>query len=141
MLKLVLLGSSNAAQFEAQGMKGPAYAVFAGHIDGGALSQLMKNALALAFPSTIEGFGLPPLEAMHVGCPVVGSPCGALPKVWSDAAAYAGLDDPAAWAAALAKMRDDPAWWQPHIDAGMEQAQHFTWAKSAATLAGILSRI
>lgn len=140
-LKLVLFGSSNAAQFEAQGMKVPASAVFAGRIDDAALRHLMENALALAFPSTTEGFGLPPLEAMHVGCPVVASPCGALPEVCRDAAAYAGPDDPAAWAAALARMRDDPAWRQRHIDAGLEQAQHFTWAKAAATLAGILSRI
>lgn len=140
-LKLVLFGSSGMADFEAKGIKVPPSTVFAGRIDDGALRHLMENALALAFPSTTEGFGLPPLEAMHLGCPVVAAPCGALPEVCGDAAVYAGPDDPVAWAAALVEMRRNPAWRQRHVDAGLEQAQQFTWDKAAATLVEILSRI
>lgn len=140
-LKLVLFGSGGAADFERQGVTVPPSAIFAGRIDDGELRHLMENALALAFPSTTEGFGLPPLEAMHLGCPVVAAPCGALPEVCGAAAIYADPHDDSTWATALAALRDDRGQHQHFIAAGLEQAQRFTWRNAAITLVGIMSRI
>jgi glycosyltransferase involved in cell wall biosynthesis len=87
-LKLVLIGGSDRAEFERIGPIS-ANVQFSGRISDAELRGLYEHALCLAFPSTTEGFGLPPLEAMRVGCPAIVSPCGALPEVCSDAALYA----------------------------------------------------
>jgi glycosyltransferase involved in cell wall biosynthesis len=62
--------------------------IFAGQIDDKTLAGLYKNAKLLAFPSYYEGFGIPPLEAMYLGCPVLASNTGSLPEVCGDAAYY-----------------------------------------------------
>ena len=77
---LVLIGKSGAADFVAAGSPPPPNAVFAGPVSDAEMRALFAHAGCLAFPSTTEGFGLPPLEAMSLGCPVVAAPCGALPK-------------------------------------------------------------
>jgi len=62
--------------------------IFKGHIPDGELQALMKQASLLIFPSLYEGFGLPPLEAMACGCPVVVSNAASLPEVCGSAAYY-----------------------------------------------------
>lgn len=59
-----------------------------GRVTDEELTALYKNALCLAFPSLVEGFGVPPLEAMSVGCPVIASTCEAVPEICGDAALY-----------------------------------------------------
>ena len=78
-LRLVVVGPPRAA-LEAAGLTPPADAVFAGGCDDAALRALYEHAEALLFPSRTEGFGLPPVEAMLCGCPVIAAPCGAMPR-------------------------------------------------------------
>ena len=100
------------------------------------LLALYAAAAALVFPSLYEGFGLPVLEAMACGTPVVASHRGALPEVAGDAALLVDATDAAALAAAVARVVDDTALRDHLRAAGLERARTFTWdACAAATLA------
>lgn len=140
-IKLVLFGSASREDFACAGMTVPDNVIFAGRIDDGALRGLFEQALCLAFPSTTEGFGLPPLEAMLLECPSIVAPCGALPEVCGDAALYAAPHDPAAWAESILALSADPALHRNMAEAGAAHAARFTWRKAAITLAGVLARI
>ncbi len=133
-LRLVLVGGEGAQDFAARGIALPSGTIFAGRVSDGELRALYESALCLAFPSRTEGFGLPPLEAMLVGCPAVVAPCGALPEVCGDAGLYAGPDDPAGWAAQIARLASDEGWRDSRVAAGRAHAGRFTWAAAAQTL-------
>ena len=105
--------------------------VMAGHVDDAELSAGYRDALAFVFPSRYEGFGLPPLEAMAAGCPVLSSPCGALAEVLGDAAILADPDDETSWMEAIARLAGDQTVRDRLIAAGRERAAGFTWARTA----------
>jgi glycosyltransferase involved in cell wall biosynthesis len=137
-LTLVVVGADDAAAFAAAGMVPPGRAVFAGRVSDSALCGLYETAACFVFPSTTEGFGLPPLEAMGRGCPVVAAPCGALPEVCGEAALYAAPDDPAAWAQAILAAGVDGETRDRLRAAGRARAAHFRWADAAAKLHDII---
>jgi len=93
---------------------------------------LVALADVLAFPSRYEGFGLPVLEAMASGTPVVASDATALPEVIGDGGRLVPPGDVDAWAGALAAVLDDPAEVARLAAAGRHRAAHFTAAASAA---------
>ncbi len=97
---------------------------------------LMRRAAVFVFPSRMEGFGLPPLEARRLGVPTIVSDAGALPEVCGDAALAVRPDDAEGLAAALARLlhSKDERWaW---AERGRERAARFTWKACAqATLA------
>ncbi len=140
-MKLVLFGSTGKQAFLDAGHDVPDNVVFAGRISDGELRALMEEALALAFPSTTEGFGLPPLEAMLLGTPAVCAPCGALPEVCGDAALYADPHSPEEWARALAGLAADPTQVAALGAAGTAQAQRFTWRNAALQVLEVLDNI
>jgi glycosyltransferase involved in cell wall biosynthesis len=140
-LKLVLFGGADEAEFRSAGLAPPANVVFAGRIGDGALLGLMEEALCLAFPSRTEGFGLPPLEAMMMGCPAVVAPCGALPESCGDAALYVDPDDAAGWTDAISALAADPALRHTLSLRGRAHAGRFTWAASAARLLDVLLQV
>jgi glycosyltransferase involved in cell wall biosynthesis len=107
-----------------------------GRVGDADLPALYAAAEALVFPSLYEGFGLPLLEAMACGTPVIASRGGALPEVAGDAALLVDATDAGALAAAIARVVDDGAL-RAHLRAsGLERARAFTWtACAAATLA------
>jgi glycosyltransferase involved in cell wall biosynthesis len=137
-LTLVLFGSATREDFERLGASVPANVRFTGRIDDDALAGLMSHAAAFACPSTTEGFGLPPLEAMMLGCPAIIAPCGALPEVCGDAALTADPHDPAAWTRQIRALTDDPTLAARMKKAGRARAETFTWDKAARKLADIL---
>jgi glycosyltransferase involved in cell wall biosynthesis len=99
-----------------------------GRISRAELVSLMHRASALVFPSLYEGFGLPPLEAMACGCPVACSNAAALPEVVGDAARLFDPHDPAAIAAAVRDVLDNPAPW---TERGLLRAEAFSWDATA----------
>jgi len=138
-LKLALAGLANAGVFKGADLPTHPESVYLGFVDDGELRALYENALCLAFPSLYEGFGLPPLEAMTCGCPVVSSTAPALREVCGQAALFCDPTDPDAFAQAIENLsRNDPAR-QALIAAGKPQAAQFTWAKAAEKALAVLT--
>ena len=127
-LLLVATGGQASAIFGKTGTLADPRLVSAGYVSDAELRALYENAACFAFPSFYEGFGLPPLEAMCCGCPVVVSRRASLPEVCGDAALYCEPDDPATLAAALARILDSRSLRDELADAGRERAAAWTWA-------------
>jgi len=138
-LKLVLIGDSDSAAFAEMAPSLPPNVIITGRISDGALRALYEAALCVAFPSTTEGFGLPPVEAMRVGCPTIVAPCGALPEVCGAAAIYADPTSGQAWTDAILALSRDAERWQAVSEAGRTQAARFTWRAAAEQLLAVLA--
>jgi len=105
--------------------------VLAGYVADEDLPELYGGADALCYPSKYEGFGLPPLEAMACGCPVLCSRSSSLPEVVGDAGILLPADDSDAWAHALAKLLTAPAVLARWRERGPERAALFSWEQTA----------
>jgi glycosyltransferase involved in cell wall biosynthesis len=105
--------------------------VFTGYVDDPSLAALYASATALAFPSTYEGFGLPPVEAMAAGTPAVVSDIPVMREVAGDAALRVPPGDPTAWARALLEVTTDAKLRNDLIRRGRERAASFTWDRTA----------
>ena len=104
--------------------------VLAGYVADAELPVLYGGAEALCYPSRYEGFGLPPLEAMACGCPVLCSRSSSLPEVVGDAAILLPADDPQAWADALAALLSSPAEHAKYRRRGPARAALFSWEQA-----------
>jgi O-antigen biosynthesis alpha-1,3-rhamnosyltransferase len=96
---------------------------------------LYRCARALIAPSSYEGFGLPPLDAMELGTPVIAARASSLPEVGGNAAVYVAPDDDAALATEIRRVLDDDAHRAALGAACLAQSRGFTWDETArATL-------
>jgi glycosyltransferase involved in cell wall biosynthesis len=93
---------------------------------------IVRGAVALTFPSTYEGFGLPVLEAMSLGTPVLSSDAAALPEVVGDGARIVPVADTDAWVDAMTVMLEDGEERQRLVAAGRARVAEFTWQRTAA---------
>jgi glycosyltransferase involved in cell wall biosynthesis len=98
----------------------------AGRVSAEELDGLFRRSVALVYPSTYEGFGLPLAEAMAVGCPVIASDRTALPEVVDGAGVLLDPYDTRAWAEAMLRLLDDDHERAALIAAGLERARSFT---------------
>lgn len=105
-----------------------------GRVPRGDLDWLYRNAVAMVFPSRFEGFGLPVLEAMGHGCPVIAADATALPEVVDEAGMLVDPDDVEGWASAMTELLHDPARREWFVEAGIARTGHFRWAASADAL-------
>ncbi len=101
---------------------------FRGHVPQAELAALYRGAACLVFPSRYEGFGLPVLEAMASGTPVVATTAGALPEVAGGAAILVAERNPVALAGGIERAIADR---ERLVAAGLERAGQFTWAETA----------
>ncbi|MDM0043333.1 glycosyltransferase family 1 protein [Variovorax dokdonensis] len=138
---LALFGPAKREDFERQGHVVPPNVRFLGFVSDEQLAGLLKAATALAFPSTTEGFGLPPLEAMLLGCPTIAAPCGALPEVCGDAVLWADARSPDQWAEQILRCCIDPALRDEMRARGRGQAARFTWARAVEGLLATVSGV
>jgi glycosyltransferase involved in cell wall biosynthesis len=102
-----------------------------GRVGDNDLALLYQRALCLVFPSLTEGFGLPALEAMALGCPVISSDVASLTEVCGDAALYASPHDGLGWLAAVERIAIDPALRDKLVVEGRQRSQLFSWRRSA----------
>jgi len=112
-----------------------------GFVDDADLPALIRGATLFAFPSLYEGFGIPPLEAMACGVPVVCSNASSLPEVTGDAALMVDPFDVDALAQAMARALEDADLRREMIAKGLAQAERFTWKKAARQLLDSLEEL
>jgi glycosyltransferase involved in cell wall biosynthesis len=108
--------------------------VFTGFVPDDVLAHLYSRAYALAQPSLMEGFGLPPVEAMACGTPVLCSTAGSLPEVVGDAGMYFEPTDVLAMAESIRRLLDDPAKRDALARRALRRASRFTWSTAAQLL-------
>ena len=104
---------------------------FLGPVDEADLPALYSGAAVFAFPSRYEGFGLPPLEAMACGTPVVAAAASSLPEVVGDAGLLVAPDDLDGWARSLGRVLDEPGLAADLAGRGRARAASFSWAATA----------
>ena len=110
-----------------------------GWVDDVGRSALLRAASVLAYPSRYEGFGIPPLEAMSVGTPVVATAVAAVAEVCGDAAVLVPVGDTAALADALADVLADGATAHRLRAGGPRRAAEFSWADTVGAITTLLS--
>jgi glycosyltransferase involved in cell wall biosynthesis len=131
---LVLTGRRAAHVYGGAATDLPDGAIHVGHVSDAELRGLYEHALALVYPSSYEGFGLPPLEAMACGCPVIVSDQAALLEVSGDAACVVGIKDPQALANSLVRFSSDEPYRAEFAKRGLACARRFTWQATARHL-------
>jgi glycosyltransferase involved in cell wall biosynthesis len=113
--------------------------VLTGFVDDADLSALYSDALCFIYLSRYEGFGLPPLEAMACGTPVICADNSSLPEVVGEAGLLLDADDVQGVAAALQQIAESPALRQDMAAAGLKRAQVFSWERCAEIIIQTLS--
>jgi glycosyltransferase involved in cell wall biosynthesis len=104
---------------------------FLGFVPDKTLAALYRLATVFVFPSLYEGFGLPPLEAMKCGAPVIASDRGSIPEVVGDAGVIIDANDAAALAASITQLLQDRDFHDDLQRRGFARAEEFSWPKPA----------
>jgi glycosyltransferase involved in cell wall biosynthesis len=134
----VLAGPVNPRIFGSAVAGVPELAVRVGYVTDAELRALYEGAACFIYPSRYEGFGLPPIEAMACGCPVVVSRSASLPEVCGDAALYADADDPQQLAAAVRRIMCEEGLADQLRQKGRERARRWSWERAVdKTLAAV----
>jgi glycosyltransferase involved in cell wall biosynthesis len=115
--------------------------IFTDYVAGEDLHALYAGAHLFAFPSLYEGFGLPVLEAMSCGTPVLVSKSGALPEVIGEAGLAVNAEDPRTLADAIIRVMGNADLRLHMREAGLRQAERFSWSRSADHLRLLLEQI
>jgi glycosyltransferase involved in cell wall biosynthesis len=140
--RLVIVGqewyAAERLHQETEDLRAAGRVVFTGWVDDEELVGLLQHATALAFPSIYEGFGLPPLEGMAAGVPVLVSDIPVIREVYGDAAMRLPPADPEAWGDALLRLASDPSARVGLISAGTACAARYTWQDSARSVLSAL---
>lgn len=139
-LTLAVAGAADPAVFRAGGGPAANAGRILGRVSDAELRALYENALCLIFPSRYEGFGLPPLEAMTCGCPLVAAHAGAVPEVCGEAALWFDPLRPETLVEALERLLDEEGLAAGMRDAGLKRAAHYTWEKAALALLSLIRK-
>ena len=114
-------------------------------LDRSTLAAIYRRSALLVMPSEREGFGLPVVESLACGTPVIASDIAALREVGGDAVTYCDLDDLDAWTAAINALLDErehqPVEWAARQERGVRRAEAFSWSKYAGEIASLYERI
>ena len=136
---LVIAGGLGGGAFRGGAGGLPPSACFTGRITDEELKALYQAAACYVFPSRYEGFGLPAVEAMASGCPVVAADIPALRETCGDAAVYCDPLSPENISQQVLRLLDDTALQESHRAAGLRHTQDMTWRNVAQSLLDILS--
>jgi glycosyltransferase involved in cell wall biosynthesis len=141
-VRFVIVGAGNPRVF---GTQTPTCArergkvTWAGFVTDDELKALYENATMLVFPSLYEGFGLPPLEAMYCGCPVIVSNEASLPEACGDAALYCDATSVDDIAAKISQMLGDTNLRARYRELGSSHARKYRWDRAASKLLEVLN--
>jgi glycosyltransferase involved in cell wall biosynthesis len=136
--KLVLIGPERKAIFKAVDLEDSTAIVTPGYVTRAELKYAYTHADLFAFPSLYEGFGLPPLEAMACGTPVVAGEAGALPEVLGDAAEFVDPSDVDAIARGIQRVLTNQGCANDLVLRGSERVKKYTWEGAVDTLVNML---
>jgi glycosyltransferase involved in cell wall biosynthesis len=128
---VVIVGSSGNRQNIGAAASADDHVVVSDWLTDAELVWLYQHSRAIVFPSTYEGFGLPPLEAQALGCPVVCSDSAALPEVCRDGALYFDPDDPQMLIAQLDRLESEIGLADDLRCKGFANMKHYSWCESA----------
>jgi glycosyltransferase involved in cell wall biosynthesis len=131
LFQVVVAGAADARLFADARLPSCEGLRWLGRVTDGELRALYANATALVFPSSYEGFGLPPLEAMALGCPVVCSRAASLPEVCGDAALYFDPQDDRALADAMVRVTHHESVREGLVHRGRQRLELYSWRKAA----------
>jgi glycosyltransferase involved in cell wall biosynthesis len=139
----VVVGAAASAVFKTKHDVTPASdrVIFTGRLTDEEIVALYANAAALLFPSLYEGFGIPPLEAMFLGCPVLSSSIEPAREVCGDAALYFDPNDAHDIAKSVERLLANPDLRATMIERGHARAAEFSWDRSATALIRAMSRV
>lgn len=115
--------------------------IFTGYVQENEKYALYKAADVFVFPSVYEGFGLPPLEAMHFGCPVVTTKVASLPEVVGDAAELIDYNDENKIAQSIWKVLSDHDYQNRLIQKGYQQIRRYSWDQTAKKVEKICQEV
>lgn len=132
-IRFVIAGRSNPRIFGYADLSS-ANLQWVGPVNDAALRQLYRNAACFVFPSLFEGFGLPPLEAMSFGCPVIASNVASIPEVCGDAALYFDPRAPEELKAHIMRVLSDPGLAADLRARGTQQVDRYHWGHVAETI-------
>ena len=138
-MPLVVAGGPGREAYAADHGKIPQSTVFAGHVSDAELRALYAAATVFLFPSLTEGFGLPPVEAMQCGCPVVAADAGAMPEICGDGAMLVDPRRPGDWHEATRVLCGDADRRARLARRGAERALHFSWDRAGERLVECLA--
>jgi alpha-1,3-rhamnosyl/mannosyltransferase len=132
-LRLILAGTDRGvlADLRRQASPSPDALGFVGRPDDSGLLDLYRRAAVFACPSRYEGFGLPLLEAMACGTPVVAAAAGSLPEIVGDAAPLLSPDDQGSWRGTIRRILTEPGYGADISTRARVRAGSFTWERTA----------
>lgn len=128
---VAIAGGANAKVFGDDALAGSTAVKWLGYVSDGELRALYEGAMGFVFPSLYEGFGIPPLEAMNCGCPVLASSAASIPEVCGDAALYFDPTDAKALAELMMRLAGDADLRAELSRRGRARAAEFSWSKAA----------
>ena len=131
-IDVVVAGGASSIFAKSDPMAKRANVHYAGFVGDNELAALYENAMCLVFPSKTEGFGIPPLEAMTKGCPVISSNAASLVEVGGDAVIYVDPDDGDRWRDAIVGMSKNESLRATLSARGRQRVALFSWERSAA---------
>jgi glycosyltransferase involved in cell wall biosynthesis len=137
-LSVVIVGSKNSKVFSNQELTESDGVNWVGYVSDEELKALYEHAAGFIFPSLYEGFGLPPLEAMALGCPVIVSSRGSIPEVCGDAGLYFDPLHPQEAAARLVEIMSDRELGRQLSTKAREHSAFFSWNKCAKDTVSII---
>lgn len=136
--KCVIAGATNSAIFQ-QATTSSEQMIRLGYVTDGELKSLYQHAACFVFPSFYEGFGIPPLEAMSRGCPVIASTAEAVTEVCGDTALYFDPHHPEQLARLLTDFFSNPSQGEALSKAGRARAAQYSWQRAATLNLNLLA--